>query len=137
MLDSLERSRATAAQRAALSAILNHASGMLWPKLKRLVDPNVIDATIRLMLHFSHGALNHGRLVDATPCYVHALTECGLSDHPAAKKALTDSLRCLRARLEEIVGQDWHGIVALHVQISGGVAMIMSEEERSFKPQAK
>jgi hypothetical protein len=132
MIHTLDRSRVMA--NAILAGVLSKCSELLHPKLRRLLNPNVIDAAIRLELHLQAGVLGHMRQADSEPSYVDGLTESSL-DNPLVRETLTQCLRTLKRRLEHKLGAGWFGVVTLKVAISGGEATISSEEDGVCKPK--
>jgi hypothetical protein len=132
MIQTIDRSRAGNA----LQSVLQQCCIHLQPKLRQLLNPNVVDAFVRLQLHFGNGALNHIREADSKPAYVDALKESG-EDNPTVGKVLKQCIATLHSRLLGRVGADCHGIVTLNVAISGGQATISSEADWVHKPSVK
>lgn len=116
-----------------LGSVLSQCSALLFPKLRRLLNPNVIDAQVRLQLHFANGSLNHLRDADSIPSYVSALKESG-EDNPVVAQVVKLCLVTIRERIESRLPEGCHGVVILHVAISGGEATISSEADWVHKP---
>lgn len=127
MIQTLDRSRS------ALIGVLGKCAELLQPKLRRLLNPNVVDSLVRLELHLQGGTLNHIRQADVEPSYVQQLAEMGL-DNPLVAETLKHCLVTLKGRLEGTLGAGWYGVVTLKVEISGGEATISSEVDGVYKP---
>lgn len=132
-MQTIDRSKPSPAL---VGSVLSQVSALLHPKLKRLLNPNVVDASIRIQLHIGNGALNHIRDVDSEPSYVSALPECG-EHNPKVADSLKVCLRTIGARLQDRLGGGWHGIVTLLVAISCGEPTISSEADGCHKPACK
>lgn len=125
-----------ASNNAALASVLTKCSELLHPKLRRLLNPNVVDSWVRLQLHFQAGALNHLREADGEPSYVNKLPEMG-QDNPYVLDTLKVCLSTLKGRLDGKIGSTWHGVITLRVDVSGGAAVISSEVDGVYRPNIR
>ena len=120
----------------AVLGVLQQCNTVLYPKLRRLLNPNVIDAEISVGLHFQAGVMNHLREADREPSYVAGLLECG-EDNPLVVEVLSICLRTLRGRIEAGMAEGRHGVVTLIVEIFRGEATISSQADWVRKPNTK
>ena len=124
MIPTIDQTRALNQLRDAIT----RASAILHPKLKTLLNPNVVDARIRLTLHLQNGDLKYMHDWDSHPGYVHDLVACE-PDSEYLQATLKSCLKTVKNRLEERLGRGWHGAIILLVTICAGQATITSEAD--------
>jgi hypothetical protein len=131
MIPTLDQTRVVSQQ----SEVLKRSVGILQPLLKKLLNPNIVDASVTLSLHIANGVLNHIRHGDGEPAYALALPKVWSEDDPNVQAQLTLALKVLKNRIEDKIGHGWHGVVVLSMAISCGKATISSEVDGVYKPQ--
>lgn len=118
MIPTLESQRADSR----LTDIVQQSAQQLHPLLKRLINPNVVDVKIRLEFHLQAGSLTHFRCVSDEPAYCLSL---GLeADEERFKKTFADCLRVVRQIVGARLGRGCHGVISLHIALSGGEATV-------------
>ena len=123
MIPTLDQSRVVNQQ----SEVLKRAASVLHPKLKKLLDPNIVDCWVRITLHIANGDLKYIHDADSKPGYVDALIQQEEPDNVQA--TLASALKTIRLRIADKVGHGWHGAIILLVTISGGQGTISSEAD--------
>lgn len=123
MITTLEQNRVTVHQ----NEVLSKCASLLHPKLKRLLNPNVVDVKLRLSLHVANGAVNHYRDWDNEPAYCTEHARGWASDDDSVSEVLKLCLKVLNGRIDSRVGHGWHGIITLNVDIAGDSVSVSSE----------
>jgi len=132
MITSPEKSLANAQLREALG----RASTLLKPKLEALLNPNLVDTSIRLRLSVQNEAVTCIHDSDTQPGYASALYQ-HQPDPEHVQSVLVSCLKTLKSRLEDKLRSNWHGTILLLVSICNGQATISSEADGVMRLDGK
>lgn len=116
-----------------LTRVLEVAEKLLYHKLFRALNPNVIDSVLKLTILIQDGHVNHIRDYDSEPSYVSGLPMRN-NDESQARSVLAVIKQTLEMRLQPRMVRGWHGSVGLSIAICNGEATITSEADGVHKP---
>jgi hypothetical protein len=115
------------------SKVLIQVEYVLKPLFRRLLNPYVVDANVKVTLYITDGHLGNVFFFDSEPSYVSGLPTSWEDDEQRVAATLGVAIEALAGRIQTRIGHDWTGSIVLKSDFSGGQATILSEANESRK----
>ncbi len=117
----------------AVGRVLEVSKGLLYHKLHRFLNPNVVDVLLKVTVMIQDGHTNHVRDYESEPSYVAGLP-LRKTDDEYVRSVLASAMQTLEMRLQSRMVRGWHGNVGLSIAICHGEATITSDADGVHKP---